>query len=179
MSAAQVLKRAAMIGVTVMALVVGSSFVQPIPLALAATLPDSDTGSPAIGYPGGGCPAGCPVMAVLPHAAASAPDTGYPSIGPWRSCGSGSCAQATLPDSHVGSPDIGYPCAGGCQDWFHPSSPSSAGGVGYPSGGCGGPCGTLEVVSPAPSGDTGYPVCPGCDIFAQPSSPVVGDTALI
>jgi len=122
MNAAGMLKRAAMISLTVAGLTLGSTLTPPAAMANAAGLPDSHVGAPDVGYPSigpwRGWGGGRSVMAVLPASG----DVGYPNC---PTCGQ----QATVPASG----DVGYPS--GCPWCTVLDQPrgASAGDTGYPN----------------------------------------------
>jgi len=154
MKAVRMLKRSALIGLTITALTFGSAFVHPTATASAATLPGSDTGSPDIGYPSCGPWRGfgvaCGTQAIRPGSDTSSPDIGYPTMGPWRGCGAACGTQAIRPE-----PDIGYPSMG---PWR-----------------CGGACGS-QAARPDPG--SGYPTCGSlCRTSGQPSNQDTDDSA--
>jgi len=176
MNPARMLKRAAAIGLTIVALTALGTLAHPAAAVEAAILPDTHAGAPDIGYPCPGTNTRCDLHAIAPTSG----DIGYP----W--CPSG-CVQFD-PGSAPPAGDVGYPvCPSGCSPDLHSGgcpgpcaimdvvAPASSGDVGYPNN-CEGGCGVLEGTSPTSSGDIGYPGCPGgCRFDLQPGRPASGD----
>ncbi len=172
MDAAGTLKRAAMIGLTVASLTIGSTLIQPAVTASASVLPDSHVGTPDVGYPSS-CQPGC-VIWTVPASPPPSGDVGYPCPGTNTGCdfqarptAFGDVGYPNCPGCYVGgrpapSTDVEV-CPNGC-DFQTVPPPSSD--IGYPT--CGSGCG-VETAPPA-SGDVAYPGCPSCNVQDQPGT---------
>jgi len=136
MNPARMLKRAAAIGLTIVALTALSTLTHPTEAVEAAVLPDTHAGAPDIGYPCPGTNTECDLHTIAPTSG----DVGYPN-----NCGGGcGVLEGTSPTS---SGDIGYPgCPIGCRFDLQPGQPAPA-DVGYP--GCPSSCRTLDTNPPA------------------------------